>query len=177
MSILERRAVTVVFSGYRPSKIFRSGYDPLLEARIRQAIYQVVLELYDEGYRVFFSGLAPGFDMWAAQAVVSLKQAGRCPAAELHVALPFPQQADDYNPCLKREYQYLLFRADEVRALYSEPDARYYRYRDNYMVSLSAVLVCYHDGQRGETDSVCQKALCLQLKTINLHQRLLLNPE
>ena len=78
-SMFSDRTRTVSFTGHRT---YCGEADAALAETLRQ--------LYAEGYRVFISGMAVGFDLAAAEAVLALREA--YPEVRLVCAVPFEGQ-------------------------------------------------------------------------------------
>ena len=57
------RAQTVAFTGHR---LISSADRP----RVKDRLMEAILRAYEDGYRVFISGMACGFDLMAAECVV-----------------------------------------------------------------------------------------------------------
>ena len=77
-----------------------------------QLLRHKILKLYTEGYRIFNTGGALGFDTMAAQAVLKLKES--FPDVQLHLYLPYPQQADKWPVKARAVYDYILRHSDKV---------------------------------------------------------------
>lgn len=71
MTEAEKRMYRVCFTGHRPEKLTRSdrAIKKDLEREIRQAIA--------DGQNVFITGMARGADIWAAEIVLKLRDAGQ----------------------------------------------------------------------------------------------------
>ena len=70
-----RNNQTVAFTGHRKERILQgSGNDSRILAQIREAVTGVVTELYGQGYKEYYTGMANGFDMAAAEAVLQVKE-------------------------------------------------------------------------------------------------------
>ena len=95
------REHTAAFTGHR-------RYD----GECDDALRAVVRELYGRGFRVFWSGMALGFDLAAAEAVLALR--GELPGLRLCCAVPFPGQADRFPEADRLRYMRILDRADEA---------------------------------------------------------------
>ena len=68
-----RNNQTVAFTGHRKERILQgSGNDSRILAQIREAVTGVVTELYGQGYKEYYTGMASGFDMTAAEAVLQV---------------------------------------------------------------------------------------------------------
>ena len=115
------REHTAAFTGHR-------RYD----GECDDALRAVVRELYGWGFRVFWSGMALGFDLAAAEAVLALR--GELPGLRLCCAVPFPGQADRFPEADRLRYMRILDRADEVATLAPRYEPRCYLRRDEFMV-------------------------------------------
>ena len=79
-----------------------------LSEQIRGKVITMIKNLYEEGFREFYSGMAEGFDMIAAEAVLQLKE--QYEDMTLVAAIPFRAQAEWFDPqdscftgnCLRR---------------------------------------------------------------------------
>ena len=130
---------TCAFSGHR--NLFDYDFDELLLER-------VVLNLVKNGCRRFLCGMAVGFDLKAAQAVLSLKDEY---AVELVACLPCANQSERFSSKNKAVYNEILARCDEVIVLQEEyTDGCMFR-RDRYLVDNSDVLVCFLRKRSGGT--------------------------
>lgn len=118
---------SVCFTGHRPEKL-PWGFDEndeackLFKARIEREIEKA----YDEGYRFFLSGMADGFDVYAAEAVIRLARKHK--GMELIAVFPYgrgdsPRKrriaekalfcvaiAESYQPSCYMERNYFLVR-------------------------------------------------------------------
>lgn len=105
------------FTGHRPHKL-PWGYDES-DGRcvaVKGALAGQITALAElRGVTDFYSGMADGTDVWAAQAVLGLKPA--YPGIRLHCILPHPGQADRWNREAQARYRTILDMADEVRTL------------------------------------------------------------
>lgn len=93
-----RNNQTVAFTGHRKERILQGfGNDPRILAQIREAVAGMVTELYGQGYKEYYTGMASGFDMTAAEAVLQVRE--RYEGIKLIAAVPFGN-----SPCgLKRK--------------------------------------------------------------------------
>src|SRR5574344_1492235 len=77
------RAATAAFTGHR-------FVDAAQREHVKKRLSNAVLDAYGHGIRNFISGFAIGFDMMAAEAIVSLKRSS--PDITLSAAIPFKGQ-------------------------------------------------------------------------------------
>ena len=78
------RAATAAFTGHR-------FIDASQKEHVKKLLSNAVLDAYGHGIRNFISGFAIGFDMMAAETIVSLKRS--YPDIALIAAIPFKEQA------------------------------------------------------------------------------------
>ena len=66
---------TVAFTGYRPDKLpFVEDKKDEQYLKFRERLLQVINRLVERGYTDFISGVALGFDTWAAEDIIALKK-------------------------------------------------------------------------------------------------------
>ena len=64
--------LAVAFTGHRKERILQGNGNNLLTlAQIKDAVVEMVTELYGKGYKAYYTGMANGFDMIAAEAELS----------------------------------------------------------------------------------------------------------
>lgn len=122
----------------------------------REQLSAALEALYNRGFRTFLSGMALGFDLAAAEAVVSLR--GRHPGVRLVAAVPFRGQADRFPAAQRRRYEAILARADEVVVLADEYHRGCYARRNDFLVDHAAVVVAWYDGSPGGTRYTVERA-------------------
>lgn len=160
------RKKSVAFTGYRPEKIKISNPAPDMEQWIRGALRVVIAQLYDKGYRRFLSGMADGFDLWAADEVLGLTE--KLNGLELVAVVPHKDQPRKYDTSASKLYGDIIARAAEVVVLSEHYYKECYYVRNDYLVRNASLLVCYFDGQAGGTKYTVAKAKKEGLEIINL---------
>jgi uncharacterized phage-like protein YoqJ len=151
----ESKKIAVAFTGHRH---YNGEADALLETTIR--------DLYAQGKRIFWSGMACGFDLAAAACVVALRE--ELPGLELGCAIPCPNQAAHYSAPDRARYEQLLAVADRVELICERKETHCYLIRDRWMVDRSTVLVAWYRGVRGGTRYTWSYASRRLLQRINL---------
>ena len=149
------RELSAAFTGHR-------RYDGECGEELRA----VVRALYARGLRTFWSGMAAGFDLAAAETVLALR--AELPGVRLCCAVPFPAQADRYSQRDRDRYARILSRADETTTLGVRYEPRCYLRRDEFMVERSAVVVAWFDGSKGGTRYTWEYARRCKAERINL---------
>ena len=136
-------AATAAFTGHR-------WYDSSRKHSVRKKIEECVREAYRNGITNFISGMAIGFDLLAAEVVLSLRH--ECPSITLTAVLPFREQASRFNELNKCRYYKCLSQADDIVILSNDYTAKCYLERDRFMVEHSSLLIACYDGRnRGGT--------------------------
>ena len=154
-------AATAAFTGHR-------WYDSSRKHSVRKKIEECVREAYRNGITNFISGMAIGFDLMAAELVLSLKQ--DCPAITLTAALPFGEQASRFNERNKSRYYKCLSQADDIVILSNDYTAKCYLERDRFMVEHSSLLIACYDGRnKGGTFWTVNYAARIGKNVINIY--------
>jgi uncharacterized phage-like protein YoqJ len=154
-------AATAAFTGHR-------WYDSSRKHSVRKKIEECVREAYRNGITNFISGMAIGFDLLAAELVLSLKQ--ECPAITLTAALPFGEQASRFNERNKSRYYKCLSQADDIVILSNDYTAKCYLERDRFMVEHSSLLIACYDGRnKGGTFWTVNYAARIGKNVINIY--------
>ena len=167
-----RNNQTVAFTGHRKERILQgSGNDSRILAQIREAVTGVVTELYGQGYKEYYTGMASGFDMTAAEAVLQVRE--RYEDIKLIAAVPFRKQPLWFEAEDQLLYARLLERMDRVVMVSENYHKGCYLRRDEYMVRKADVVVAYWDlVPKGGTFYTVSKALECGKPVINIHERL-----
>ena len=106
-----RNNQTVAFTGHRKERILQGfGNDPRILAQIREAVAGMVIELYGQGYKEYYTGMASGFNMTAAEAVLQVRE--RYEGIKLIAAVPFRKQPLWFEAEDRLLYARLLERMD-----------------------------------------------------------------
>ena len=154
-------AATAAFTGHR-------WYDSSRKHSVRKRIEECVRVAYRNGITNFISGMAIGFDLLAAELVLSLKQ--ECPDITLTAALPFGEQASRFNERNKSRYYKCLSQADDIVILSNDYTAKCYLERDRFMVEHSSLLIACYDGRnKGGTFWTVNYAARIGKNVINIY--------
>ena len=109
---------------------------------------RVVNYLVKNGYNRFLCGMAVGFDMKAAQAVLALKGLYNI---ELVACLPCANQSERFSEKNKRLYREILSRCDDIIIMEMEYRNGCMQQRDRYLVDNCDVLVSFLRKNSGGT--------------------------
>ena len=117
--------------------------------RIKSQLRETVKSLIDKGYTYFCSGGAIGFDMLAAETVLSLKR--KNPQIQLFLILPCRGQDRYWTLGQKLSFQKLIHQADRVIFTGETYEKGCMHVRNRYLVDHSSVLVAYLEKDSGGT--------------------------
>ena len=138
------------FTGYRPQKMpfgFNEADPRCVEfkTRLRDAIEGLI----GKGYAHFISGGAMGMDMFAAEAVMDLKE--DYPWIILEMVSPFDGQAAKWSPEYQQRHARLFAAADMVTTISHSYTKACLFLRNRYMVDNADLLLAAYDGKPGGT--------------------------
>ncbi len=133
----EKNMKACVFTGHRELG------DDFSPRKLKAAVKKVV----EKGVEVFYDGMAMGFDLLAAETVLSLKKQN--PQIKLIACIPCYGQEKNFSAKDKERYCKILKKADE-KVLLSE---HYFRgcmqVRDKYMAERADCMIAYCKKQTG----------------------------
>lgn len=128
---------TMAFTGHRFVETSRVE-DIKAELRTK------VKALYVRGIRIYLSGMALGFDMLAAEVILSLK--AELPSLKLIAVIPFRGQCNRWNYRDRARYEDILAEADDSVVLSEGFFKGCYLKRNDFMIDHSCGLIAYYDG-------------------------------
>ncbi len=169
MKIDKRKAVA--FTGNRKLIAPQGVRVSNLKLEIYKHTYALIEKAYLNGKRQFLSGMAQGFDMIAAQAVLKLR--GTYDDVELIAVIPFECQADNFNYEDQRNYDRILDEADQV--IVTSPTysgAKVYYIRNNYLADNANYIIAYSDGNGRGTAYTLQRAIDRGAESYNIFDNL-----
>jgi uncharacterized phage-like protein YoqJ len=163
-------SLAAAFTGHRKERMLQGGgNNPRLTGEIRNAVLHEVVELYKKGYRVFYTGMACGFDMTAAEAVLQVRE--EYGDIMLVAAVPFRKQPLWFDAEDRLLYARLLEKADRVVMVSENYHKGCYLRRDEYMVRKADIVIAYWDlVPEGGTFYTVSKALTSGKPVINIHE-------
>ena len=148
------------FTGHRPSG-FVFGYHEQDERclRLKRALFDKITALVQTGTRIFYTGMAEGVDIWAAEAVLTLCR--YFPDIELMAVLPFRGQRETMKADYKTRYDRILEKASEQILICEKYTPGCYKARNYFLVEQSdALLAVYSQSNaRSGTGQTVRRAL------------------
>ena len=159
---------TAAFSGYRPQKLpefCTTG----VQIELSQLLKNQIHKSYSKGYRVFLNGMMSGWDIIAAEAVLSLRDS----YADLYCVSIAPFQKSYFaNANWTQEWKsralQVYYQSDHAFFLSEHYRSGTYYTRNRYLVEHASLLIAYYDGQPGGTRYTCEYAAKMGLNIVNI---------
>ncbi len=156
------------FTGYRPQKFpFKLNNNSAQFCILQSRIERTLTSLIDDDCKVFYSGMAAGFDILCAECVLKLKQ--KYPDIMLICALPYDKQELGYSSDWRNKFYDILQEADKVEYISKDYSPWCFQDRNKFMVDNSDFIVCWYDGKSGGTKNTIKYAQKLNRFIINLN--------
>jgi uncharacterized phage-like protein YoqJ len=156
----------VCISGHRPEKLPQGS-----ELRIIQSLlYQEIGSAIDDGAAAFYTGMARGTDLWAAEMILQFRQS--CPQIRLVCVLPFAESVSRLRGAERYQAMTLINAADEAVTLSEHYYPGCYRARNAYMVERSRRLIAVAADPASGTGQTIRMAerKGLEIRLISLDQ-------
>ena len=159
--ILSEKSKSLAFTGHRTVPVEKQD-------EIRARLIEAVSLACKSGITCFYSGMAMGFDLMAAETVLSLK--GRYPDIRLIAVVPFRKQSCRWPSMEKEHYQKIISQADQVIILSEHYFKGCLLRRNDFMLEHSCGVIAYYDGKPyGGTFYTCREARKRCMDIINLY--------
>ena len=159
--ILSEKSKSLAFTGHRIVPVEKQD-------EIRARLVEAVSVASKSGITCFFSGMAMGFDLMAAETVLSLK--GRYPDIRLIAVIPFRRQSCRWPSMEKERYQNIISRADRVIVLSEHYFHGCLLKRNDFMLEHSCGVIAFYDGKPlGGTFYTCREAGKRGIDIVNLY--------
>lgn len=140
-----------------------------LDMELQQKLYTLLHQLYEGGYRYFYSGLYEGFDLIAAEMVVMLKMRGGHDEAKLICCVTTEGQAQDYAPENRAQFLDLLSEADELTIIGQQFSSSKLVVEDEFINACDLIL-CWDDGEDSDFSFSLGKATETGAQIMNLFE-------
>jgi len=154
----ELRRYCCCFTGHRPEKL--SG----LETKAIESLNKEIRIAVADGFQVFISGMARGVDLWAAEAILAMREEGT--ALQLICASPYPGFESRWSQKWQERYQWVMAQADLVCFISKCYHRGCFQRRNEWMVNRSARVIAIYNGQSGETRNTIEYAKAHRVQMI-----------
>ena len=146
----EKRLHRVCFTGHRPEKLTR------FEWLIKKDLEKEIKKAIDDGLTVFISGMARGVDIWAAEIVLKLRDAGK--PVRLICASPYEGFENRWEQDWKDRYHDILNKADHTVYVCKHYSRGCFQIRNEWMVDHSARVIAVFNGEKSGTKNTIDYA-------------------
>lgn len=159
------------FTGHRPQSLSWKYDETAQECLLlKTTLTKEIEKLIDRNVTEFFSGLAQGVDIWAAQIVLALRE--KNPVLKLHCVLPCRDQAQKWEASAQKCRQDILDRANSVICLSESYHDGCMLSRNRYLVDHSSILLAVYNGSwRGGTAMTVRYAKKLSREIIVINPK------
>lgn len=157
------------FTGYRPSKLPFDVYKLNKEyTEFENLLVEKILETVDIGCNTFYTGMAMGFDIIAAETVLLVRKLYKT-EIKLVCVVPFKEQTDTFSEFWKNKYKSIIADSDEQIVLSDKYFKGSYQVRNKYMVDNCDFVLTWFDGKTGGTKNTIDYAIKKGRKVININ--------
>ena len=146
----ERFQSSCAFTGHRPEKCRHT------EQEIKSDLEKAIRAAMEKGCRIFINGGQRGVDIWAAETVIRLKEAGA--QVSLVTASPYKGFEKHWDAEWVARLNQVIESSDEVHYVSEEPGRDSFLLRDQWMVYHSNRLIAVFNGTPGGTESTIEYA-------------------
>ena len=152
------RELVCCFTGHRAASL-PWGYanSGIKYAFFKKKLLKSIEKAIKNGYLVFVSGMALGFDMMAAECVLDLKK--KYPNIKLECAIPCKKQYAKWSESAIEEYKNICNAADYITLI---SDTFYFngcmQKRNKYMIDKSSKVIACYNGTKGGTQQTIELA-------------------
>lgn len=113
---------------------------------LKETLSEQIKILADRGVTDWFSGMALGVDLWAAEIVLNLREKNS--ALKLHCILPCKNQEIKWSVSSQKQYRSILEQADEAFYVSQGYTADCMLKRNRYMVDHASILLAVYNGSQ-----------------------------
>ena len=140
------------FTGHRPNKL-PWGYDENIEAcvRLKNDLALWITKLIDFGINKFYTGMAMGADIWAAEIILDIKKQYPHKDIQLLATIPYQGQEEMWSYEWRKRYENILEKANERLVLFKQYATGCFYARNRYMVDNSSFVIAVFSGEEGGT--------------------------
>jgi len=154
------RNISCCFSGHR-----KTHFD-IDTHFMRKILKKTIDEAMNQDFQIFYSGMAMGFDIIAAEAVLERKH------AKLVGVIPFYGQEMKWSAKWRTRHDKVLRGADKIIVLNENYVRGCYHQRNRYLVDHSHRLICFCGNTTGGTAQTISYAEKAGIEIVNIWQDL-----
>ena len=163
-----KRETDCCFTGPRPPRLPAGGREDAPEMlELKEKLRLAVRMAYDDGYRAFICGMAEGFDLLAAEAVLEL--CSKFPDAHLVAAFPSPESRTHHSLPVRERIERITAGAGLICYCRKSYVKGCELERNAFMVRSCSRIIGYYNGLSNGTAHCWKLALSQRLETVNLY--------
>ena len=160
---------TCCFTGPRPARLPMNGNEFSAEIiGLKINLRAAIIDAYNDGFRFFMSGMAEGFDLFAAETVLELKS--ELEDIALVAVLPFSEAPKRHSAKTVKRMENVLSKADAVISLSENYFSGCEHRRNIYMADNSTRIIGYYNGLSGGTAHCWNYSADKNLELVNLYE-------
>lgn len=145
------------FTGYRPEKFdFMFNENSKDYRSFMSRLTTGISRLINNGCTTFYTGMAKGFDIIAAEQIALIKKLN--PKIKLIAVIPFKNQQCSFSEDWKTRYNEVLACSDETVVLNERYESWAFDQRNRYMVDRCRYVITFFDGKLGGTKNTLSYA-------------------
>lgn len=121
-----------------------------------EELFNIIEEVIKKGYKTFLVGMARGFDLKSANALIKLKEKYNI---DIVACMPCKEQNKYFKKSENEDFYNVLNFTDKQVYIQENYDKECMFLRNKYMVDNSSLLIAYYHYQRGGTHSTVTYAI------------------
>jgi uncharacterized phage-like protein YoqJ len=145
-----------------------------LGGKLKDLLEKTIKEAIKQGYDTFYTGMAQGFDIIAAEAVIKCRGEYGSPASvakrqiSLIAVIPYRGQEESWGKKWKERHDKILRAADKIEVLNETLVTGCFHERNRYLADHATLLISLFSGKQGGTRHTTAYAQEKGLQIINL---------
>ena len=138
----------------------------LPEKQVISWLAEQINQAVDEGYTDFITGMQRGVDIWAAEAVLKLRNEGK--PIRLIAASAFRGMENRWESSWQDRYRSIITASDEVHYIFDKPGKKAFFARNHWMVDHASRLIAVYTGAPGGTKETIEYARKLEREVVQI---------
>jgi len=166
---MDDKGSSVCFSGHR--YVYFNMEDSAKGRILQKELTIAIKDAIKNGFHTFYTGMAQGFDIIAAEAVLRERH-NHQECVKLICVVPYRGQEDKWNEKWRKRYDSVMKASDGVVLCNEEFITGCFHERNRFLVDNTSLLICLHSGKHGGTKHTFKYAKEQGLQIINIWDKL-----
>jgi len=146
--------------------------DSYLGDKLKKLLDKIIIDVVNQGYDTFYTGMAQGFDIIAAEAVLRARDALIKTQINLVAVIPYRGQESSWGKKWKDRHDKILRACDKIEVLNETMITGCFHERNRFLADHATLLISLFSGKQGGTAHTTQCAAEKGLHIINLWNEL-----